>query len=372
MRPHQPRGDSVSVPPGSSPEVRRLAGELARIDRDRDPVGWARASHDLGLALAEDHGRLEEAIGALERSRDVLLALDPVPPELALVEYNLADTYRRRITSDPEDGRDAAIRLLERCVEHDPPPVLISKAYGSLGDLYARRLRGVRGDNQRRALDAYERSLLVIPPLVSEPEWALNSHNMGLTLLEYVDGDSVVNAAESLRAHWQAASASGDADPKLRGRAIRGCVDALDELQARLTRLDAPSPFEVAMPLREGPEAASQGVMTRARATVGVTMMELHEIAFLVPDQLDQAGRLWEKVAREAPEEGMPSLGGVAHLNVGRLFLRRSGHEPEAVEQARLRFAQALLALDPVLHPWAWARTRQELANLDSPESEES
>jgi hypothetical protein len=352
--------------------VSALLAQLEAADPKADPVQYASRCHQLAMAVAGEPGdrSFQRAKALLEHGVDRLGRAGAAAAHVGWLEYGLADLHRGAPQGDLEENRDAAIKLLERAGERglEAIPVLYARVWGSLGDLYARRRRGDRADNQRRALDAYETALRMPPPLMPEKEWAINSHHYGLTLLECETGDLIKNAAEALLAHWQAAVA-GQADDDLHSRAIRGCGEALDELATRLRSSDELTPFEVALPPSGGSSAGGDD-FARVRAVVGVMMTDLRPL--LMDDQVVKAGKTWELVAEEAADAGMKSLEGVAHLNFGRL-LRRLAEDHQSTEDresARQHVSQASLLIDPMLHPWAWARVQQELAAAWSPGGE--
>ena len=322
---------------------------------------------------AEAAGGVDDAIALLQSAAERLAAAGPQLVEVSWLEYNIADLYQRRDSGEREDNRDAAIYLLERAVRRDAiedVPVLYARTWGSLGDRYATRRRGDQAENQRRALAAYEAGLRLQPPLCPEKEWALNSHNRGLTLLELKEGDPLINAANALEAHWRGEDAIKSIDDStltdgsgLAGRAWRGCDKALDELAARLIASGPPSPLEVALPAA-GPALTDEKMqserLTRMQAVLAVLTTDLRELTS--DADIFRAGKEWKVVARLARDLDQRSLLGVARSHLGRLLLLQQRPEPGDRDRARKLLSDAASIIDPKIHKWNCERNNQELA----------
>jgi hypothetical protein len=321
---------------------------------------------------AEAAGGVDDAIALLQAAADRLAALEPQLLEVSWLEYEIADRYQRRSSGEQENNRDAAIYLLERVVRRDAIqsiPGLYARAWGSLGDRYATRRRGDRTENQRRALAAYEAGLRLLPPLCPEEQWALNSHNRGLTLLELEEGDPLINAANALEAHWRAEDAIKSIDDgtladgsSIAGRVWEGCDKALDELAARLIVSGSPSPLEVALPA-PGPALADEKTnrerLSRMQAVLAVLITDLQEPTS--DAEIFLAGKKWNAVVRWARDLGRPSLTGVARSHLGRLLLLQQRPEPSDRDRARKLLSDAALMIDPKIHKWNWERNNREL-----------
>jgi len=346
-----------------------LAGGL---DLGTQAAEYAARFRDAATA-AEAAGGVDDAIALLQSAAERLAAAGPQLVEVSWLEYEIADLYQRRGSGEREDNRDAAIYLLERAVQRDAIediPELYARTWGSLGDRYATRRRGDRAENQRRALAAYEVGLRLLPPRCPEKQWALNSHNRGLTLLELEEGDPLINAANALEAHWRAEDAIKSINDstltdgsRLAGRAWQGCDKALDELAARLIASGSPSPLEVALPAAEPAltdEKTQSERLSRMQAVLAVLTTDLRELTS--DADIFRAGKEWEVVVRWARDLDRPSLLGVARSHLGRLLLLQQRPEPGDRDRARKLLSDAALMIDPKIHKWNWERNNRELA----------
>jgi tetratricopeptide (TPR) repeat protein len=324
-------------------------------------------------AAAEAAGGVDEAIALLQSAAERLAAAGPQLTEVSWLEYEIADHYQRRGSGERDDNRDAAIYLLERAVQRDAiesSPGLYAKVWGSLGDRYATRRRGDRVENQRRALAAYEAGLRLLPPMCPEKQWALNSHNRGLTLLELEEGDPLINAANALEAHWRAEDVikNVDDDTLIDGRSLagstwQGCDKALNELAARLIASGSLSPLEVAL-TAPGPalteEKARRERLSRMHAVLAVLATDLREPTS--DAEIFRARKEWEAIVRWARDLDRRSLIGVARSHLGRLLLLQQRIEPGDRDRARNLLSDAALMIDPETHKWNWERNNRELA----------
>ena len=295
---------------------------IALIDRERDPLVWARL--ETGLARARLESAYTDRGASLELAitgyQSALAAWVPgeESEEWARVQGQLGMAYAERLGGSRSDNIERAIACYNSALTvfgRDRQPVEWAWVQRSLGAAYRRRIQGDRIENNEQALASYRRALEVYAEKGMSEEQGLTLANLGPVYLSRVQGDRKDNAQ----------------------LAIRNLTEAL-----RLLPLDQ-------------------------RQSRAIARNNLGQAYYLHGDRKDEtllslALECFEAALDAFQKLGMPVKAAGVWCSLGSIYrVRQSGERNANIERAIAAYDSALKVLTPADTPMEWAMAQYNL-----------
>jgi CHAT domain-containing protein/tetratricopeptide (TPR) repeat protein len=188
--------------------IKSFRSAVSKLPKD-EPVIWARAQYNLGIALADrirgnNAENIEDAIEAFQE------AAAAVPKETYLdqwsvVQRGIARAYQSRILGSRADNLERALAGYKVALEGAVPNSdSWARTQSYLGDLLVIRIRGERSQNLEAAIGAY-RAALTVRSREKFPElWASTQSGLGRAYAERMEGDRAKNIEQAIESYQAA------------------------------------------------------------------------------------------------------------------------------------------------------------------------
>ena len=183
------------------------SASASRAERNEDPLSWAMAQNNLGLAYA--------SLPARDRAQNLGLAVDcyqaalcvhtedDYPADWAMAQNNLGNAYASLPTGDrarnlglATDSYQATLRVLTE----DDYPAVWATAQNNFGSVYAELPTGDRAQNLGLAITAFESALRVHTEDDYPADWAMAQNNLGSVYADLPTGDRAQNLGLAIAA----------------------------------------------------------------------------------------------------------------------------------------------------------------------------
>jgi len=336
---------------------------------DENTANWLKGLANYlkeALNLDTEAQNLENAITAYNQVL-TFLTKEASPQQWAMTQYNLANTYIRRIWGERAQNLENAItaysQVLTVFTKEAFPQQWATTQY-NLANTYISRIWGERAQNLENAITAYSQVLTVLTKEAFPQQWAMTQYNLAIAYSDRIRGERAQNIEKAITAFNQALTVrTKEAFPQQWAMTENNLAIAYSEriLGERAQNIEkAITAYNQVLTVRTKEAFPQDWAQTQINLAVAYSERIRGEKA----QNIEKAITAYNQVLTVLTKEAFPQDWAITQMNLANSYGKRiRGERAQNIENAITACNQALTVLTKEAFPQDWALTQMNLAN---------